>query len=343
MHVHLGNATEASLAMLVASGVTGVRDMGSPSFETLRRWRVESMAGLRVGPRIVSSGPILDGGAPDSNRIIVHDEDEARRAVRQLAEVGVDFIKVHEHMSREVYFAIADEATKLGLSFAGHVPATDMSFTVTGIEASNAGQKSLEHLFGIPFPGDKSMPVLIETLRRNNTWVVPTLIVFWNRAHFRELAARTDPRDEFVAPALKQFWGMSTQGWSGAATFPEKLLAWRKAGVSELHKAGIPLLAGTDLGFPYVYPGDLPRELEHLVEAGLSPAAALSAATWNAARFFGRERELGTVETGKLADLVILDANPLADIRNVKSVYAVILNGRYFDRKSLDDSLKKFQ
>ncbi len=249
MHVHLGNATEAALPMLVASGITGVRDMGSPSFETLRRWRVESMAGLRIGPRIVSSGPILDGGAPDANRIIVRDEDEARRAVRLLAEVGVDFIKVHEHMSREVYFAIADETAKLGLSFAGHVPSTDMSFTVTGIEASNAGQKSLEHLFGIPFPGDKSIPALIETLRRNNTWVVPTLTVFWNRAHFRELAARTDPRDEFVAPALKQFWGMSTLGWSSNATFPEKLLAWRKAGVTELHKAGIPLLAAPTWDF----------------------------------------------------------------------------------------------
>src|ERR1700730_14322579 len=86
MHVHLGNATEAALPLLVASGITGVRDMGSPSFETLRRWRVEALAGLRVGPRIVAAGPILDGGAPDPNRLTVHNESEARRAVDYLAE-----------------------------------------------------------------------------------------------------------------------------------------------------------------------------------------------------------------------------------------------------------------
>jgi Amidohydrolase family len=122
MHVHLGNAAEAALPLLVASGITGVRDMGSPSFEVLRRWRTEALAGLRVGPRIVAAGPILDGGAPDSNRLTVRNEFEARRAVDHLAEVGVDFIKVHEHLSRETYFAIADEARKLNIVFAGHVP-----------------------------------------------------------------------------------------------------------------------------------------------------------------------------------------------------------------------------
>lgn len=339
MHVHLGDATEAALPMLVASGVTGVRDMGSPRFETLSQWREEALAGVRIGPRIVAAGPILDGGSPDRNRLIVSNEAEARRAVKQLAEAGVDFIKVHEHLSRECYLAIADECKKRKLPFAGHVPVSDAGFVVSGKEASDAGQKCLEHLFGIPFPNDKSIPELLETLRRNGTWVDPTLTVYWNRLHFRQLADKPDDRMKFVAPSLKQLWEEQARGFSGDVKVPEMLLRFRMVGVKTLHDAGIPLLAGTDLGFPYVLPGDLPRELEHLVDAGIPPGQALCAATINAAKYLGREKELGTVEKDKLADLVVLDANPLEDIRATAQVNAVILNGRLFDRKTLDNLL----
>jgi hypothetical protein len=143
MHVHLGDATNAALPLFVAFGVTGVRDMGSQSFETLRRWRVEALAGVRVGPRIVASGPILDGGTYRDNRVLVHNEAEARRAVDSLAAAGVDFIKVHEHLNREAYFAVALEARRLGIPFAGHIPAGDVSLLVTAIEASDAGQKCI--------------------------------------------------------------------------------------------------------------------------------------------------------------------------------------------------------
>jgi hypothetical protein len=233
MHVHLGNATEGALPMLLASGVTGVRDMGSPSFETLRRWRVEILAGERVGPRIVAAGPILDAGVPDSNRWMVRNEAEARRAVDYLAQVGVDFIKVHEHLDRKTYFAIADEANRVGLTFAGHVPVNPDGdgFAVSGIEASNAGQKSLEHMFGIPFPGDDSIPELMATLNKNGTWVDPTLRVLWNRVHFHELAAQKDPRLSYIAPALKQFWEGQTDQWTADSEIPEMLLQFRLAGL----------------------------------------------------------------------------------------------------------------
>jgi hypothetical protein len=339
MHVHLGNATEGALPMLVASGVTGVRDMGSPSFETLRRWRVEALAGERVAPRIVAAGPILDGGVPDSNRWIVHNEAEGRRAVDSLAQAGVDFIKVHEHLDRETYFAIADEANKVGLPLAGHVPVNPdgNGFAVSGIEASNAGQKSLEHMFGIPFPDDDSIPEVVATLKKNGTWVDPTLRLFWNRVHFRELAAQKDPRLTHIAPALKQFWDGQISQWSAAnPKFPEMLLQFRLTGFKTLHNANIPLLAGTDLGFAYVFPGDLWKELAYLVEAGLSPLESLRTATINPARYLNREKELGSVEQGKFADLVLLDANPLDDIRNLQLVNGVFLNGRFFNRQNLD-------
>jgi hypothetical protein len=338
MHVHLGNATEGALPVLVASGITGVRDMGSPSFETLRRWRVKILAGDRVGPRIVAAGPILDAGVPDSNRWIVRNEAEARRAVDSLAQAGVDFIKVHEHMDRKTYFAIANEANKVGLTFAGHVPVNPDGdgFAVSGIEASNAGQKSLEHMFGIPFPDDDSIPELITTLKKNGTWVDPTLRVFWNRVHFRELIAQKDSRLSHVAPALKQFWDGQTNQWTADTKIPEMLLQFRLTGFKTLHDAKIPLLAGTDLGFAYVYPGDLWKELAYLVEAGLTPLESLRTATINPATYLNREKDLGSVEQGKLADLVLLDANPLDDIRNLRLIHGVFLNGRFFNRQALD-------
>jgi imidazolonepropionase-like amidohydrolase len=345
MHVHLGDATEMALPVLVASGVTGVRDMGSPSLDTLRRWHVEALAGKRPGPRIVAAGPILDGGPFDENRRAVRSEAEARRAVDDLAGAGVGFIKVHEHLSREVYFAIADEARKQDIPFAGHVPVGDNGFVVSGIEASNAGQKCFEHMFGIPFQvrRDQSRAELFATLRRNGTWVDPTLTVFWTRAHIREVAAKQDPRTKYVAPALKQLWEERARGFSKDDSFPAKLLEWRTSDVKDLYDAGVPLLAGTDLGFPYVFPGDLSNELERLVEAGLPAAEALRAATINAARYLGRENTLGTVEKGKLADLVLLDANPLEDIRNVRKISTVVLNGHLLNRKALDDLLAQVE
>ena len=344
MHIHLGNATEAALTMLVASGITGVRDMGSPRFETLRRWNVEALAGMRIGPRIVAAGPILDDGAPDPTRLIVHNEDEARRAVDYLAETGVDFIKVHEHLDRNTYFAIADEARKLNIPFAGHVPTGENGYLVSGIEASNAGQKCLEHLFGIPFPFQRDTPQseLFATLRKNGTWVDPTLLTIWSRAHVFELAAKQDPRLKHVAPALKQFWDAQVRGFSSNVSVNAKIFEWRAADVKALYDANVPLLAGTDLGFAYVYPGDVGQELELLVRVGLPALDALRTATINPARYLNKEKDLGSVEIGKIADLVLLDGNPLSDIHNVKLVRAVVLNGRFLDHTQLEAMLPTF-
>src|SRR5205823_15019088 len=119
---------------------------------------------------------------------------------------GVDFIKVHEHLSREVYFAVAAEARRLGVPFAGHVPAGDTSFLVSGIEASNAGQRSLEHMFGIPFPADTAFTQLYETLVRNETWVDPTLVTIWSAAHACDSTV-IRRADVAMAPAdLRAFW-----------------------------------------------------------------------------------------------------------------------------------------
>ncbi|MGA2908338.1 MAG: amidohydrolase family protein [Terracidiphilus sp.] len=346
MHVHLGNATEATLPVLVYYGITGVRDMGSPSFETLRQWNVEDLSGKRVGPRIVAPGPILGMSPPYFWTWQVHNPEEARKAVDYLAGIGVDFIKVTQTFDRETYFAVADEASRVGLPLAGHLPLNDdgNGFKVSGVEASNAGQKCFEHLHGIPLPFQPPEPQLIPTLLRNGTWVDPTLTPYWTRAHMDELiAAKDDPRLKYLVPSLREEQWDPVLGQKRNPSFDRQMLQWRMDQVRMLYQNGIPLLAGTDLGSPYVYPGEIDKEMELFVEAGLSPLDALRTATINPARYLDREKVLGSVEYGKYADLVVLDANPLDDIHNVEKVDAVILNGRYLTRDDLEKMLPAFQ
>ncbi len=346
MHVHLGNATESVLPLLVYYGITGVRDMGSPSFETLRQWNAEALSGKRVGPRIVAPGPILGMAPPYFWTWQVHGPEEARKAVDYLAGVGVDFIKVTQSFDRETYFAVADEASRVGLPLAGHLPVKDdgNGFKVSGVEASNAGQKCFEHLHGIPLPFQPPDPQLIPTLLRNGTWVDPTLTPYWTSAHMDELiAAKDDPRLKHVVPSLREEQWDPVLGQKRNPAFAQQMLKWRMDQVRILYQNGIPLLAGTDLGFPYVYPGEVLKELELLVEAGLTPLDALRTATINPARYLDRDKALGSVEYGKYADLVVLDANPLDDIHNVEKVHAVVLNGRYLTRNELEKMLPAFQ
>jgi len=343
MHVHLGNATEAALPALVASGVTSVRDLGSPSYSTLKRWSMEALKGDRIGPRIFAAGPILDSGTPDPNRYIVNTPDEGRKAVDELVRQGVDFIKVHEHLSRPTYLAIAKEARTLGIAFVGHVPVGDNGFAVSATEASNAGQRSLEHFYGIPFStDDPSVPEMLRTMRQNGTWVCPTLIVFWNRAHLKDLREERVNSINRVAPSLRAFWDSQLKEFSLDERVPNILLSARRSAIKLLSNAHIPLLAGTDLGFVYVTPGDLAKELELMVEAGLQPAEALRAATINPAIFMGQSDVMGSIAQGKIADLVLLERNPLSDIHAVEYLDCVVANGRYLTHDLLKAAIPSF-
>ena len=200
MHVHLGNATEAALPVLVSYGITGVRDMGPPSYATLHLWSIDALAGARIGPRIVAGGPLLHNGPPYFSGVEARNPEEAREVVRQLAEEKVDFVKVTSDIDRPTYFAIAETASTLGVPLAGHLPINEngAGFTVSAIEASNAGQKSLEHAQGIPFSFADRDPQLVLTMLRNHTFVVPTITQYWARAHVHELAegAEHDPETQ---------------------------------------------------------------------------------------------------------------------------------------------------
>ncbi|HLF33074.1 MAG TPA: amidohydrolase family protein [Cyclobacteriaceae bacterium] len=356
MHVHLGNATISALPLFIANGITGVRDMGSRRFDTIQKWREQISSGQLTGPRIISPGSILNGGHPDQDfQIGINTEEEARRVVDSLAGIGVDFIKVHASLTRETYYAIAKEAAKLHIPFAGHVPASNSAVIITGEEASEAGQKSLEHMLGIPFardtikiyqhmyPTQESLNHLFAVLLKNGTYITPTLSVYQIPADYLAISAKLDTLIKYISPELKSFWDTQIVDWPERnKSFMNWLLKARMNMIPALRDAGIPLLSGTDTGFPFILPGfGLHEELKYLVAAGLSPLEAIQTATINPATFLGKAGKSGSVEKGKLADLIILNADPTQNIQNLHFIEAVIMNGRLYDRSALDNELKQ--
>ena len=353
MHVHTDvPGGRALLGLYVANGVTGVRDMDG-DLARLRVFQRDVAAGGLAGPRMVVSGPYIAGQRVPLPHVLVRTPEDAVVAVDSLARLGVDFVKVHNGMPPAAYFAVAREARRRRMVFAGHVFPP-----VTPLQASDSGQRSLEHLSGFPnvCTGDDSAVIaggsplqrfLLGTCTRedqgrtfgrlaaNQTWITPTLIV------------QTEVVNPGVVPndSLLHYFGDSLQAlWrlmlpppptpvppavtaAGARLF-EKRLALVKA----LHQAGVPILVGTDAPLRASPPGFAAHdELALLVRAGLTPLEALRAATSNPASYFSATDSLGSIAVGKVADLVLLDANPLGDIANTRRIAAVMANGHFYD------------
>ena len=338
MHAHVGTDEfdkQGHLSLFVVNGVTGIRIMdGDPAHH---QWRDEVDADRLTGPRMVIASPIL-GQSPLS-------ATEAREAVRQAKAGHADFIKVHDGLSRDAYFAVIDEAGKVRLPVAGHVP-----LAVTATEAATAGQKSIEHSTGLDQAkvNTKSALALAVTLRQYHTWLCPTLIMRLSYASLDDPKLPQDPRLKYVKPSWVRRWlRMSTDAAKTSATEwanRRALVQKEKALVGLMKNAGIGILAGTDEANPFCAPGfSLHDELQLLVEAGLTPMQALQSATLSPARFFDRTRTMGTIEKGKVADLVLLDANPLLDIGNTKKINAVVRNGRLLNRQTLDRMLSEIE
>ena len=356
MHVHLdpqGNELHA----LVANGITGIREMysGIP-IATLRAWRMRpenpriAAAGFLDGPLLLTAGP------PGADAYAVGNADEARLAVDLLAAGGADFLKVYNSLPRDAYFEIAQETKRLGIPFAGHVPET-----VSPAEASEAGQRSQEHLINIllacstgeeelraqristmndpaispveralqlGFPNPKGLfdsyddakaAALFKTFVKNATWQTPTLALLQSFLADRDRARRTLYMQD-LSPEAVDMW---------MARISALLDRYKKL-VGDMRRAGVEFLAGTDTSpnNPVPVGIGLHDELELLVESGFTPMEALQTATRNPARYFGTLKDMGTIEPGKLADMVLLSANPLDDIRNTRKISLVVLRGR---------------
>ena len=347
MHSHIGDDDfdkTAWLPLFIVNGVTGMRIMnGAPQHHL---WRKEIESGALLGPRMVIASQIIDGPKSFLSGVVkVSTEEEARNAVRKAKEEGADFIKVHDTLPRIAYFAAIDEARKLGLPVEGHVPAS-----ITAKEASEAGQKSIEHFTGLAEAetDNTKADILIAILKKNHTWICPTIIMRNNYAVLDDRNLANDPRLRYVKTSWRNSWLSMTKGssnlpateWAGR----RETIRREKALVGRFQKAGVGILAGTDDSNPYVMPGfSLHDELRLLVESGLTPMQALQAATLNPAKFFNQTASFGTVEKGKFADLVLLDANPLEDIRNTTKITAVVVNGRFVDRQELDSILTEIE
>jgi len=344
MHTHHQMTGEASLPLYVANGVTGTRDMGS-DLDLVIPLRERTASGQLLGPRIIASGPILDDRPADwPYRLTVRTGEDARKAVQLLKQRGVDFIKVHDRTPPEVYQAIADEAKRQGLSFAGHLPRG-----ITFEAASAAGQRTVEHLAGLrmfnqcsggqTYSAEKCRS-FFEWLAKSGLWQTPTL-VNW-RTMFTVDTPEGDPERDHLAyasPGLLEFLAINRKMSNVGPEAVRSLVAAADSAaiaVADMQKAGVGILAGCDAmigGFC------LHDELMLMVKGGMSPAAALQTATINPARALAMEKLYGTVNSGKRADLVLLEANPLEDIGNMSRIVAVVMNGRLLDRAQLDATL----
>jgi imidazolonepropionase-like amidohydrolase len=380
MHVHSAFVSPAwdekvIYPLYIANGITGVRDMGGdPDVLENRRKRIDS--GELLGPHLILAGPFLAGGKSDRQTIGVNTPDEGRQAVDAIKKRGLDFVKVLS-VSRDSYFAIADESAKQNIPFVGHVP-----HSVSVREAAAAGQKSIEHLSGVLLAcssredelRSQSLAALAKQdyaayraigaqvmssyeparadalflqLAKSNTWQVPTLVWTKTTSPLDDPELKSDPRLKYVPASVRTEWDPAKL--LGKIS-PEDLAAEKAEAARDLElvvsmrKAGVRFMAGSDGPDPYVFPGfSLHDELEWLVKSGFSSLQSLQAATLNPALFLHKSGEYGVVEPDHAADLLLLDANPLDDIRNTRRIFGVVAGGKYYSRPELDTMLQQVE
>jgi imidazolonepropionase-like amidohydrolase len=362
-----------------ATGVRNMHSTVKSPLELTRTVKARLASGELLGPRFVANGPVVDGEpATFPGSVVVRAAADARAAVDALVDGGADFIKVYDNLSRDAYLSIAVHAKRRGVPLLGHVPfavrpeeaaaaghRTDEH--LTGFESGCSSRAEVVRaerrriaerrasasrvetdvaLFRLDRElYDSRDPSLCKSVAqaylRSGTMVVPNLVIHRNN-QWPDTVLSDTASMRFIPTRVRQSWerragpgpgaeirGLLTPTWSG-----------RLDNVRLLRDMRVPILAGTDVGNALLVPGlSLHQELALLVEAGLSPLEALQAATVAAARSLNKADSLGSIEPNKLADLVLLDANPLQDIRNTQKIAAVVVNGRYLDRQALNDLL----
>jgi hypothetical protein len=355
MHAHIPGPQnqawrENVLFLYVAGGVTTIRGMlGHPTHLALRQ-RVET--GTPVGPRIWTSGPSVNGNS-------VPTPDSAARTVAHQKTAGYDFIKIHPGLAREAFDSLDAAADRAGFRYAGHVP-----MAVGLPRALEAGYWSIDHLdgyveelagrtgqesqwFGMQFGPEVNLsriPDLARRTREAGVWNVPTqtLMESFATAETAEILARR-PEVRYIPPQMREQW-IAWKNNAGTGAPPraalDQWIAARRRLIKALHDAGAGLLLGSDAPQVWNVPGfSVHRELEALVAAGLMPYQALATGTRNVATYFGTTDRAGTIAVGKQADLVLLDANPLTDIRNTRRRAGVMLRGVWLPQAEIQRRL----
>ena len=361
MHAHIpggqaaDSVVERVLFLYVSGGITTIRGMlGHPRHLELR---ARAARNELLSPTIYAAGPSFNGTS-------VPTPEAAIKAVEEQKAAGYDLLKIHPGVRLEVFDALVRTARRVGIRFAGHVPA-DVGLA----RAIEARYWSIEHLDGYveamlrpdsPVPASESaffgmnlgdhldeskLPGLVRATKAAGVWNVPTQVLMENliAVPADELARRPEMR--YVAPATLAQWTETRntvlQETGSSAESARRMLDMRRRIIRELYAAGAGLLLGSDAPQVWNVPGfSTHRELESLVAAGLTPWQALETGTRNVARYFGTLKNTGTIETGKRADLLLLDADPLADIRNTTRRAGVMLRGRWLPRAEIETRLE---
>jgi imidazolonepropionase-like amidohydrolase len=339
--------------LFVANGITSVRNMwGDPAIDSFAK---EVEAGHVLGPHVYSTGPVTDGAPPmwEGSRSVATAE-AAEQAVLSDKQAGYVAIKVYEWLSKDAYYAIVNAARREGLPVVGHIPQS-----ITLKEAIAARQYSIEHLSGflealqaegsstparsysqaLQLADMSKMPALVEQIKAQDIWNCPTLVL---HGQVRTDAEWLDERS-FLPSALMERYAKMYPDLAKPAQnsdFPAKEKATYLAIVAALHRGGAHLLLGTDSVKPGTLPGfSLHEELENFVAAGMTPYEAIRAGTADAAIFLHQESEFGVIEVDRRADLLLLNANPLNDVRNTSNRVGVTVNGRWFPEEQLRQQL----
>jgi imidazolonepropionase-like amidohydrolase len=352
MEVHLSWCKQSSIPLLIANGVTDVRDMGG-DFGEIEVWRSKISSGQIIGPHILQVGPMLNGKSFNKYQLATNDTGETRGIVRALKFVGVDGLEIERRVSKASYKVLMDEAKRQGLPVGGHV-----QLSVTPAEASNAGQTTIENIeslyYGTFANGitEKDLPAAIDkflsstasdtlfkTFVKNHTAVTPVLNTFYWAINQLNPKAMVDPNSRYVALSLKQEADKTKMNTEDMSLLKAELPGLRKT-VDKMYRDGVTILAGTDIAGARVPGLALHAELKELVNAGLSPMAALQTATINPAIVLGIDNDYGSIEAGKIANLIVLDANPLINIENTRKISGVIVGGKYLNRSDIDQLLK---
>lgn len=361
----------------------GGEDYRESAVPAKHRLDFEARAGLRIGPRIIAAATFAvdgPGGEEDASSpkfLGAATPADARKLVRFFVDEGsADFIKVYSRIPRDSYFAMMDEARRSGIIVAGHKP-----LAVSFIEAADAGQKSIEHAREIlldSFPGaqelqrnpaERNLPparlkqildahdprmlrAILDAMVRNGTYYVPTHLtrLFDWKAAANDRSYLDDARLKLLPAEMVKDTQADVQRTQKRAPRPEDPAIYRaffEKGLDatrQAYEAGVRIMAGTDSGDSYCFPGSgLHDELVWMVQAGLSPLAVLRAATVVPAEYMSRSRDFGAIEPGRIADMLLLDRNPLEDIHNTRAIRMVVFNGRPYDRAALDGMLAEVE